>query len=104
MQPIQQAVGAPLSPHFRGERPVLNEVEGIKARGPNRNLSNFIDLQNIRCSGTLTPALSRESAGEGDTPPSDTTDGLDTRDPYRSRGSSLSGLSIFSPTRVEPLP
>jgi hypothetical protein len=47
----------------------------MKVRGPNKHCSKSIDLQDIRCSGTLTLApsaglragLSHECAGEGDT-------------------------------------
>jgi hypothetical protein len=37
-------------------------------RGPNKDSCNLIGSQNIRCAGTLTLALSRECAGEGNTP------------------------------------
>jgi hypothetical protein len=58
MRAMTQTAVALLSPHVRGER--------IEVRGPNRGPVKFLDFQSARYSGTLTPTLSRESAGEGE--------------------------------------
>jgi hypothetical protein len=41
----------------------------MKVRGPTKDSSNLIYLDNTRCPGTLTLTLSRGYAGEGNTWP-----------------------------------
>jgi hypothetical protein len=58
LRSTRQTAVSLLSPHVRGER--------TKVRGPNRDFGNFLDFRSTRYSGTLTPPLSRDSAGEGE--------------------------------------